>query len=150
MTVTRGPPPGPLQLATARSMSDVRRMLGPTAWCALEVLVAVAEPAGPDGRVVAASVRSVAAELGVSKNTAQRALTVLRRAGLIRLARQHRANGRFDRGSYVLNVPTARPARETVAPHRNATPHRISTLPAKVPTATSEPVEQLSLLSPDH
>ncbi len=54
---------------------DVRRRVGPTAWCALEVMAASATRGrGGDGLRVDASVRSVAVELGVSKNTAHRAM----------------------------------------------------------------------------
>lgn len=129
-------------------MSDVRRILGPTAWCALEVLVADAGTPTPGGRAVTASVRSVAASLGVSKNTAQRALTVLRGAGLIRIDRQRRINGRFDAGGYVLNVPFERlPRAATPTPDEKPDRPRPQ---QKVLTGPSEAAEQLSLLTTDH
>lgn len=83
-------------------MAQVRRLVGPTAWCVLEVLVS-ADAATHDGRIEA-SVRSIAAELGVSTNTAARALTVLRRAGLLRTERQQRVGGRFGPSRYVLTA----------------------------------------------
>ncbi len=90
-------------------MAEVRRLIGPVAWCVLEVCVAAVDTGSPDRRVVA-SVRSIAAGLGVSKNTAARALVVLRRAGLLRTQRQERPNGRFGPGHYVLITPNVDPA----------------------------------------
>ncbi|CAN5819749.1 hypothetical protein BH18ACT2_BH18ACT2_05770 [soil metagenome] len=97
-------------------MAEVRRLIVPTAWCVLEVLVA-ADSATPHG-CVETSVRSIAAELGVSKNTATRALTVLRRAGLLRTERQQRDGGRFGTGRYVLTAirPTAPPIVDGTSP----------------------------------
>ena len=72
----------PVAVTVGPAAADVRRAVGPTAWCALEVLAAT--PADDGERwVVRSSVRDVAARLGVAPNTAQRALGVLREAGLI-------------------------------------------------------------------
>jgi len=90
-------------------MAEVRRLIGPTAWCALEVLVAGAEQTTVADRMEVATVRSVAADLGVSTNSAQHALTVLRRAGLISRRRQSRADGRFQPGRFVLHAVTPEP-----------------------------------------
>jgi hypothetical protein len=81
----------------------------------------------------------VAAELGISKNSAQRALTVLRRAGLISPQRQGRENGRFQCGHYVLHA--LRPAR--------AFSPRVAHETAELPSAVDHAVEQLTLLPPD-
>jgi hypothetical protein len=56
----------------------VRRVVGPVAWCALEHLAASPPVGHGDEDTVAASVRSLAGELGVSKHMAHRALVVLR------------------------------------------------------------------------
>ena len=62
--------------------SGLRRILGPMPWVSLEALAA--RSCEIDGRLVAdISVRSLATELGVAKDTAARALGVLRDAGLI-------------------------------------------------------------------
>lgn len=87
---------GPRASDEARSL---RRALGPLAWCALEALTERA-----DGPIVGASVRSLAAELGVAKNTAHRALSALTRAGLIAPIQDRAANGRFSAGRYRLHV----------------------------------------------
>ena len=82
---------------------EVRRRVGPTAWCALEVLAASATRGrGGDGLRVDASVRSVAVELGVSKNAAHRAMLALRRSGLIISTQRRAGDGRFDAGTYAI------------------------------------------------
>ncbi len=55
----------PLPITLGSSAASLRRSLGAQAWCALECLAARATT-GPDGTVVAASVRALAAELGVA------------------------------------------------------------------------------------
>ena len=90
------------------TVGEVRRRVGPTAWCALEVLAASAVARhGENGASVEASIRGVAVELGISKNAAHRALLALRRCGLI-VAEQHRGRGgRFDVGVYTVMVSPA-------------------------------------------
>lgn len=96
----------------------LRRQLGPTAWCVLECLCERSD----DGRVAEASVRGIAAELGVAKNTAHRALGALVRAGLVEADQRRDDHGRFRAGRYLLHVhePTASPARATRATRRSA------------------------------
>jgi len=84
--------------------SEVRRTVGPVAWCALEYLAASPCLGHGDGDTVAASVRSLAAGLGVSKNTAHRAMSVLRAAGLVEPVQLRCDAGRFDAGCYRLAV----------------------------------------------
>jgi DNA-binding transcriptional ArsR family regulator len=82
----------------ARAVKMARRV-GPTAWTVLTVLAVDAEPDG--GRMIArASVRSLAAALGLNKDTVGRALARLRRAELV-----IRVTGRFEVGVYRLTVP---------------------------------------------
>ena len=52
------------------------------------------------------TVRSVATELGLSKNAAHRALRVLGRAGLVVPAQRRGDAGRFDGGGYRLMIPS--------------------------------------------
>ena len=101
--------------------ASLRRDLGPAAWCALECLV----ESSTDGHTADTSVRAVAAELGVAKNTAHRAIAALTRAGLI-TAEQHRdGTGKFRPGRYRLHLErllsndTATPARR---PRRRPAP----------------------------
>jgi hypothetical protein len=82
----------------------LRRRVGPVAWCALEVLVARSRP-GADCLIADASVRLVAAELAVAKNTAQRALKTLRAAEVVTPTQIRSAAGQFGSASYVLSLP---------------------------------------------
>ena len=116
-------------LAATAHTAALRRDLGPTAWCALECLVEVA-----DGEAVAAaSVRSLAAELGVAKNTAHRALVTLARAGIVE-AVQHRAtDGRFRPGGYRLHLDdllATTPTRRTRTRSATTAPAQLSLLPS--------------------
>jgi hypothetical protein len=84
---------------------EVRRRVGPMAWCALEVLAASSIAGhGDDGLWAEASVRSVAAELGVSKNAAHRALHVLFMSGLVVATQRRNSGGRFEIGTYDLRL----------------------------------------------
>jgi hypothetical protein len=78
----------------------LRRSLGPIPWCALECLIEHSD----DGRSVDASVRLVAAELGVAKNTAHRALRALALAGLVTAEQQRTDDGRYRSGRYRLHL----------------------------------------------
>jgi len=80
----------------------LRRQLGAQAWSALEVLIAATDASEPN--VVVISVRSLALELGVSTNTAARALTALCAAGLVASRQERFSNGRFSTGSYELTI----------------------------------------------
>ena len=92
--------PPAASIVTAADAHPVRR-LGPTVWAVLEVL---RERSTVDdrGEVFAdTSVRSLAEELGLAKNTVHRALRRLRRHGLIN-ARQNRISAdMFAPGEYV-------------------------------------------------
>ena len=84
--------------------SDLRRALGPTSWAVLEELLLCSH--GTTGDCVACvSVRSLAASLGLAKDTAARAIRRLRDAGLVTVAQQRTEAGIFDTGSYVNAIP---------------------------------------------
>ena len=72
----------PVAVTIGAAAADVRRAVGLTAWCALEVLAATPAESG-EPWAVGSSVRDVAARLGVAPNTAQRAIGVLRDARLV-------------------------------------------------------------------
>ncbi len=84
--------------------APLRRALPASAWVALECLVARSHPAA-DGRVAVAGVRDLAADLGGSKNTAQRALVALTRAGLVNAEHARSAHGTFRPARYLLHLP---------------------------------------------
>ena len=81
--------------------AGVRRDVGPLAWCVLELLAATPVV---DGGVVVASVRSLAVEFGVSKNTMHRAVARLVTAGLVEHEQGRAQDGRLERGGYRLSV----------------------------------------------
>jgi hypothetical protein len=105
-----------------RQAVAMMRQVGPAAWTVLSALAVDAEP-GPGERMARVSVRSLALELGLDKDTVARASGRLRDAGLVSHERV-----RFDRSVYRLNVPenvfefrtdapsclVARPARSSI------------------------------------
>lgn len=109
------------RLVLGERAAEVRRSLGPTSWAAVEVLMTHAH----DGACVVASVRFVADELGVAKNTAHRAMRRLVGAGLAVPTQERSVDGRFVAGAYRLaidpDVIRAEPADFTpAAPSRPA------------------------------
>lgn len=100
------------RLAPGAQRAALRRQVGPSAWCALECLV----ERSADGVTSAASVRAIADDLGVAKNTAHRAIAALLRAGLVEIEQGRDDDGRFLPGRYRLllgglleTAPTRRP-----------------------------------------
>jgi DNA-binding IclR family transcriptional regulator len=112
--------------------ATLRREVGPVAWCVLECLL---EQSVDGGRTAAASVRALAAELGVAKNTAHRGITTLTRAGLVEAVQPRNADGRFQAGRYRLRlVDIAAPASNHSRRRRHATtsvaPAQLTLLPS--------------------
>lgn len=116
---------------------ELRRTVGPLAWCALESLADRAQP-GTDGLTVEASVRSLAGELGVAKNTAHRALTALIRAGVVSSTQTRDGGGRFVAGRYRLHVDGILTLASPPVPNRRA---------SKSASTAAQP-DQLTLLTP--
>ena len=105
-----------------RRAAELRRRLGPTAWVVLEELLA--DVSGPGDPVVRTNVRQLAARLGLSKDTAARALRRLRSAGLVERQDARQASGAFGPVSYVVRLervpgvalrPVERPTRPPTA-----------------------------------
>jgi hypothetical protein len=81
--------------------SSLRRAVGPMSWAALEVLASRARTVG--GELVSEiGVRALAVELGVAKDTAARALVVLRTHGVLAADQRRNAHGRFGTASYTI------------------------------------------------
>jgi hypothetical protein len=99
---------GPTLLVTGDSRGW-RRQLGALAWAALEHLALAAQP-DELGWVAAVGVRDVAAGLGVTKDTAARAVATLARADLVTLTRVGTHEGR-RRSGYRLHMPAGIEAR---------------------------------------
>ena len=109
----------------------LRRDLGPTPWCALECLI---ERAGA-GSVAVASVRSLAVQLGVAKNTANRAIGTLVRAGVVEAVQDRGSDGQFRPGAYRLHLdgitapPPVKRTRQRTTARTTADPAQLSLLP---------------------
>jgi DNA-binding transcriptional MocR family regulator len=86
-------------------VSDVQlrliRQVGPTAWAVLEL---IRERSESDGGAAFApvTIRNLAVELGLAKNTVQRAIQRLRAAGLIEPRQARTDAGTFATGRYEL------------------------------------------------
>lgn len=105
----------------------LRRTVGTTAWAVLEDVVLDAEANEVGVLVAATNVRRLAMHLGVSKDTAARALTRLLDAGLVRRVVCGRGErGAFSCAAYTVNVgqlvgitlddPTTEPSPRTDRP----------------------------------
>jgi hypothetical protein len=95
---------GVLVTAGARKLC---RAVGATAWAVLCDVTLDAEP-DPEGRLAAATnVRRIADHLGISKDTAARALARLGHAGLVGRGSAPRQNGRFMASVYVVRLGTS-------------------------------------------
>lgn len=150
---------GPAPVVVGSAAAPLRRSLGPLPWCALECLVAGAT-VDDSGPLADASVRSVAVELGVAKNTAHRGLAVLVDAGLATAEHERRSDGTFGRGRYRLHVEPdvlsvsagsgRRTPRATAKPDRAGRPSSddTPTRPSRRRRQVSDQAEQLSLLPP--
>ncbi len=80
-----------------------RQRLGPLGWTALQHL-ALSSHRTDQGWAVAVGVRDIAVGLGVTKDTAARAVSHLVRAGLVARGRVEGPGGR-RRSGYLLNLP---------------------------------------------
>lgn len=134
------------RLVLGEGAAAARRRLGPTSWAALEVLVDLSD----DGACrVVASVREVADQLGLSKNSAHRAIRRLVEAGLVAPTQERAADGRFLAGAYRLEVRSEVLHRTTGEPHRSTgdtTPTTRRSAHAR--RRHADDVAQLTLLTP--
>jgi hypothetical protein len=109
----------PARLVVGPRADELRRVLGPAAWAALEVLAAGSEPVDGD-TVVVAAVRETASILGLSKNATHRAVRRLVAAGLAVPDQRRADDGRYLTGRYRLTIPadvlTVTPATADRAP----------------------------------
>lgn len=96
--------PGRRVVVTAEA-GALRRRLGPTAWVVFEELLLAST--GPEtGCGASVSVRSLAASLGLAKDTVARALVRLRAAGLVAVTQSRSTGGVFAASNYELHVPS--------------------------------------------
>ncbi len=128
---------------------EMRRTLGPLAWATLEVLATDAQSAAGEA-VVHASIRSLADRLGVAKNTAHRAVSALRRAGLLEHVAARTTTGQFAIGTYRLTVDpdVLRPTTDATTPPRTTTTRTSRHHSTNRRHHTDDTNQQLSLLTP--
>ncbi|MGB1505300.1 MAG: winged helix-turn-helix transcriptional regulator [Acidimicrobiales bacterium] len=118
---------------------ELRRYVGSASWAVLEEMMQVAT--GPSDRLVAeVSIRSLAASLGLAKDTVARAVRRLRDLGVIEADQRRAVSGVFQTGVYRLAVPTAC---LTVAP--TTTPAAPTWPPASRERTTRRTTGQLAL-----
>ena len=112
-----------------------RRRLGPLAWAALEDL-ALAAHHTEQGWVAPVGVRDIASRVGVTKDTAARAVAVLGAAGLVVLQRvpHQTASGVPATGSNSPTVLSCEPARTIQTP-----PHPTPTTPVPIGKTAAVP-----------
>ena len=85
---------------------ELRVYVGSTAWAVLEEMMQCSTGDG-DHVVAQVSIRSLAASLGLAKDTVARAVRRLRDLGVIQAEQPRFDSGVFQTGSYRLDVPTA-------------------------------------------
>ena len=117
------------------------RRFGPTGWALLHVLHD-RSVADADELVAHVTIRGLALELGLSKNTIQRALCRLIAAGLVEARQQRTSGGTFSSGHYVLTALVIEPTQQSDRSHINPVdPHHAT----KSTAPSSDPSGQLSL-----
>ncbi len=96
--------PSPVFLVIGAASLELRRALGPSAWLVFEEMLLRSTPERGE-RIAHVSVRSMAAALGVAKDTVARALNRLRDVGLVTPAQPKNDRGLFEAGRYVIDLP---------------------------------------------
>ena len=112
------------------------RRFGPTAWVVLQELSDRGVAA--DGGVVAfVSIRDLALQLGLSKNTVQRALGRLSAAGLIEACQRRTTAGTFSSGHYAISANATDLTQLTTSSSTHVESPRLESPPARRPHTTS-------------
>lgn len=99
-------PPARCRVVLGPAAHALRRRVGASAWMVLEEMLEQSH-IDADGLVAAVSVRSLAASLGIAKDTAHRATMRLRDLGVIEAHQARTPSGGFAAGGYRLSVPAA-------------------------------------------
>ena len=82
----------------------LRRVLGPSTWVVLETLLARSTGTS-DASTVTISIRDLAADVALSKDTVTRAVEQLRTVGLLQVVHSRAASGTFRPTDYKVTVP---------------------------------------------
>ena len=136
----RGPLSSAAGVVNEASIPLVRRV-GPTAWAVLELM---RHRSRTDERAAIAlvTIRTVASELGLSKNAVHRAIRRLRDAGLIEPHQTRSSGGTFTAGHYALVATSVvLPTTGTTIPLADVE----QLIPAEPTAATFAPSGQLTL-----
>ena len=96
---------------------ELRRALGATAWAVFEEML-LGSTVSNGECVASVSVRSLAASLGLAKDTVGRAVGRLRLAGIVTDMQSRAKNGAFATGSYRLTIPNSITVLASPATHR--------------------------------
>lgn len=102
LAVSRRDPGDPVLLIRAGGLA-VARQIGPLPWTALQHLALASRPTD-DGWAAATGVRDIACGIGVTKDTAARAVSTLISAGLLTRGPVESTSGR-RRCGYLLRLP---------------------------------------------
>ncbi len=139
---------GHAELAVGTQSLDARRELGVVAWSVLEVLALGGSLDGSGRWVAHSNVREIGPRLGIGKDRAAAALTVLRGSGLV-MAQVGRDRGsRFAPSCYEVRlpvshntdtVPPALPVEPEVRPRVSGRVHRRPRAADHVPKLFDEP-----------
>lgn len=132
----------PRRVLVGPECRPTRKTLDPTAWFVLEELVMNADVGSSQVTVlVPASVRALATELGLSKDTVAAALRRLASAGIVQRVDQRNGSGRFGGSIYLVDLAAigmepCPPADPRATPSDTAT-SRPADLQAPAPDATA-------------
>lgn len=116
---------------------ELRGRLDPTSWVVFEQLLLESTGSG-DVCEASVSVRSLATQLGLAKDTVARALTRLGRAGLVAGFQSRTVTGVYATGRYALTIPTSITVDDLTPPPRSTTPRTTLTPPSPRSTATTQ------------
>jgi DNA-binding transcriptional MocR family regulator len=128
---------------------ELRAFVGSAAWVVLEEMMQRSTGDG-DHVVAQVSIRSLAASLGLAKDTVARAVRRLRDLGVIEAEQRRSDSGVFEAGSYRLDVPTVCLTVDTSTTTNHRRPHpttrrRTTNTPSTTDTANTTDTGQLSL-----
>lgn len=131
-------------VALGPETADVIRTVGPLAWV---VMIHLYGSPSALGRSVTASTRTLATDLGLSKDTCARALRTLRSAGLIDVDTKRTEHGRFGTIRYRLLAPPKLIRAQTNHVDKTEPPQPAA--PPPTPASPAGRSEQLTLLAFD-